>query len=389
MSAYRTPGEATTPIIIRTPAPDTEERLVLVPLDAVSRTEGGDDLLAIRTANARDATPADLERGGYVTGEMLAEHVRIVWAAGQKAEPVGVAMLRKLKERAEKAEAFVGDVSRADPRMRGRLVSVMLDECEDLEALEQAHDAHMKSREGLSLATQIAKLTARAELGNARSSPTRSAYAEAVRERDDAKELARVLEVERDTLRTDLDAERRRADAIERANVELHEKLAQAERELDGACSPDCQARIDYVEADNAKLRAELARLTAPGEGSAVMSSGLTEAVELELMRIVDGAIGPLPEIGVTLVCRGHASGAAHTVSTAAYRLGVAHERAKDRAERCLVAQAVGMGADLCVTAHGVAYRVTVAKGRHMQRAYPDAADVPETLARLLGEVSK
>ncbi len=94
-------------IIIETPAPPTRERLVLVPPDAVSRTEGGDELLTIRTANARDATPADLERAGYVTGDMLAEHVRIVWAAGQKAEPVGVAMLRKLKERAEKAEADV------------------------------------------------------------------------------------------------------------------------------------------------------------------------------------------------------------------------------------------------------------------------------------------
>lgn len=64
---------------------------------------------------------------------------------------------------AKAGEAFIGDVSRADPRMRGRLVSVMLDECEDLEALEQAHDAHMKTREGLSLATQIARLTARAK----------------------------------------------------------------------------------------------------------------------------------------------------------------------------------------------------------------------------------
>lgn len=68
---------------------------------------------------------------------------------------------------AEGLTRAVGDVARTDPRMRGRLVSVMLDECEDLEALEQAHDAHMKSREGLSLATQIAKLTARAKTGAA------------------------------------------------------------------------------------------------------------------------------------------------------------------------------------------------------------------------------
>lgn len=54
------------PIIIRTPAPDTEERLVLVPLLAVTVTPGGDDCLTVRSAAARDATPADLERAGYV-----------------------------------------------------------------------------------------------------------------------------------------------------------------------------------------------------------------------------------------------------------------------------------------------------------------------------------
>jgi len=146
--------------------------------------------------------------------------------------------------------------------------------------------------------------------------------------------------------------------------------------ERTGAAAERILADLDTLLAENARLRAvaEAARQFVP---------------RCQETRFDEGAIGPLPEIGVTLVCRGHASGAAHTVSTAAYRLGVAHERAKDRAERCLVAQAVGMGADLYVTAHGVAYRVTVAKGRHMQRAYPDAADVPETLARLLGEVSR
>lgn len=42
---------------------------MLVPPDAVSRTEGGDELLTIRTANARDATHDDLARGGYVPVE--------------------------------------------------------------------------------------------------------------------------------------------------------------------------------------------------------------------------------------------------------------------------------------------------------------------------------
>ena len=96
-------------IIIKTPQPDTEERLVLVPPESCTPVfdDGKQTGLSVRAQGARDATPADLERGGWVTGEMLAEQVRIVWAAGQKAEPVGVAMLRKLKDRAEKAEGLL------------------------------------------------------------------------------------------------------------------------------------------------------------------------------------------------------------------------------------------------------------------------------------------
>lgn len=43
------------------------------------------EVFTVRTTEARDATAADLERAGYVTGEMLAEHVRIVWAASKDA----------------------------------------------------------------------------------------------------------------------------------------------------------------------------------------------------------------------------------------------------------------------------------------------------------------
>ena len=162
--------------------------------------------------------------------------------------------------------------------MKGRTLGVMLDECEDLEALEQDAYVAPKSREGLSLARKIAKLYAAARHAEARQQPEK--------DRATDEELVGVM----------------------RAAV------------MDVPCLPPAQWEVWLDARDKAGVRAV----------------------------------------------------AAHV-----------------RQERCLVAQAVGMGADLYATAHGVAYRVTVAKGRQMQRAYPDAADVPATLARLLGEVSR
>jgi hypothetical protein len=113
---------------------------------------------------------------------------------------------------------------------------------------------------------------------------------------------------------------------LERARLHasgVSTRLHAAVRDLDAA-----QARAEQAERERNEARAEVERLTAP-EGGKVMSSGLAEAVELELMRIVDDAIGGLADFGASLVCRGHASGAAHTVAESAYRLGVAHKRAR------------------------------------------------------------
>lgn len=111
-----------------------------------SQREAGDELPRLRH---------DLAKAGSVICGLREQDARI-------AELLGAEPDDDLVKAVEDLTRAVGDVSRADPRMSGRLVSVMLDECEDLEALEQAQGAHMKSREGLSLATQIAKLTARA-----------------------------------------------------------------------------------------------------------------------------------------------------------------------------------------------------------------------------------
>ena len=54
------------PIIIKTSQPDTEERLVLVPPGACTDYEDKPGRVRLVTTDARDATPADLGRGGFV-----------------------------------------------------------------------------------------------------------------------------------------------------------------------------------------------------------------------------------------------------------------------------------------------------------------------------------
>jgi hypothetical protein len=225
-------------IIIKTPQPDTEERLVLVPLSAVTG------------CSSRDATPDDLARGGWVP-------------TGEHADPGTLAHLRAdlrdLYERAEKAEATLA--------MHGRPTYV--------EAIARAEKA-----EGLLIQRETE------------------------------------LRLAREDGAADLERARLHASGV---STRLHAAV----RDLDAA-----QARAEKAERERNEARAEVERLTAP-EGGKVMSSGLAEAVELELMRIVDDAIGGLADFGASLVCRGHASGAAHTVAESAYRLGVAHERAR------------------------------------------------------------
>ena len=265
------------PIIIETPAPPTRERLVLVP--------PGCPLPIL----ARDATAADLERAGYVTGEMLAEHVRIVWAAGQEAEPVGVAMLRRLKDRAEKAE----------------------------------------------------------------------------RERDEARRLHS-------------DAEAQVA-----CRNELRAQVAAAE------------GRFRAAEAERDTLRAELARLTAPGEGSC-WACREELGVAHERARQQPEKDRATDEELVDLYRKVYETHGGRTISVShddCRRAGVRAVAARVRQERCLVAQAVGMPGGSFTSA--TIYRHTpfgAAFGVRVNDRYAEnksAAEVPTTLARLLGEVGK
>ncbi len=334
----------TTPIIIETTT-TTRERLVLVPVDACSEVREGDPRaklgakvgLTVLGTYARDATAADLERAGWVremvepTGPGTLAHLR--------------ADLRDMTARAEKAEATLA--------MHGRPTYV--------EAVERAEKAE---RERDDLLARINQAEHEARCRGA-----------------EAKELVRVLEVERD------EAKR------------LH-----SEAEAQVACRSELRAQV-------ASLRAELARLTAPGEGEPTVSWFYdTYCARFESTQQEDCAD--------------------------AYRLGVAHERArhveKDRAtdeelgrvfgeaytveespdhgvalrtaylavaahvrqERCLIAQAVAADCDVHVTEQisgGWCVRVvaqTSSTAAGVSATVP-RADAPSTLARLLGEVAR
>ncbi len=151
-------------IIIETPAPPTRERLVLVPPDAVSRSAGA-ELLTIRTAAARDATPEDLARAGWAplaafvgpldmltppTLEGALEAIRHL--ADLERHAVGVAedATREREEaiaRAEKAERERDDLLEGDMR----------------EARTQRERADQAERERDEARAELARLTAAAE----------------------------------------------------------------------------------------------------------------------------------------------------------------------------------------------------------------------------------
>ena len=281
------------PIIIKTSQPDTEERLVLVPPGACTDYEDKPGRVRLVTTDARDATPADLGRGGFV--------------------------------------------------------------------LEKQ--------------------------------PSQVAYLDMWNQRDAAITRAEKAERERDELRAQVAA---------------------------------AEGRFRAAEAERYALLAEVARLTAPGEGSEGGPwRAYGEPTDQELVDAFEHAYSNAPSV------RTHAT-AIRTI----YRLGVAHERARqqpaqDRAtdeelakiayetsrvdgakweavtfdstrrqylkiaravaarvrqERCLVAQAVGMGVPIHASKERDGRWFVEAKN-HSSVVQP--ADVPATLARLLGEVSR
>lgn len=317
-------------IIIETPAPPRAERLVLVPLWAASPDLNGGDL-TIASTPARDATPADLARGGY---ERLGPEVLRVSAAEWIA----------MKLRAEGLEAH------GEP---GTL-------------------AH---------------------------------------------------------LRNDLrDAERERDEALGAHRSALAEQTARADTNFRAALKvqgdmTELRAALAHAQADNAKLRAELARLTAPGEGSG--------GEPTDWLGMWNGfTLGPLEDSLYGRIKRMWRAGVAHERArqqpekaratdeelvevyeqtppaswggtSSATRAGILAVAARVRQERCLVERLVAAGVAVRIsrTSARVAgctgmWDVSVTRrpdepGEHFCNGVP-TADVPSTLARLAGlEVGK
>ena len=358
----------TTPIIIETPT-TTRERLVLVPPDAVSRTEGGDELLTIRTANARDATPADLERAGWVLREVPS-------AAAQPA-PGTLAHLRNdLRDAVNERDDLRHHYDAAGPEHN---LLALLDSYEsDADtARAQASAAYamvvaaIGSVGAETIEAAVARLVADRGALVARAEKAERALRCQCSEPGDSP--CRVHDEER------ADAAERRAEKAE-ATLAMHgrptyveavERAEKAERERD-----DLLARINDAEETARALRAELARLTA-----------LDRATDDELVDLY------------RKIYETHGGGTISVSHDDCRRAAVGAVAARVRQE-CLVAQAVGMGAGVTISRMSERVPGTTgmwdvyvtrrpdAPGEHYAYGVPTAG-VPATLARLLGEVSR
>ncbi len=393
------------PIIIEIPSPTCRARFVLVHVGQCSGATCG---------IPRDATPDDLARGGYVPSVGYLPRREVETAVSdamdlQRRLDRMTEVAEQNRERFETAETELSaDTIRADA-WKAKAIKAEADlgvaESANEEAGEllAAETARAENAEGLLIQRETELRLAR-EDGDERARDLRQAYERAVAAAEKA--------------------ERERDEALLRAHTGVvhYEILRQSGEEA---------AR------QRDEARAELARLTAPGEGSEGGPwRAYGEPTDQELVDAFEHAYRNAPSV------RTHAT-AIRTI----YRLGVAHERARQqpekgrakdeelvdlyrkvyethgggtidvshddcrraavlavaahvRKERCLVAQAVGMGAG--VTASRTSERVPGTTGiwdvyatrrpdvpgEHYAYGVP-TADVAATLARLLGEVSR
>lgn len=173
--------------------------------------------------------------------------------------------------------------------------------------------------------------------------------------------------------------------------VEAVERAEKAERERD-----DLLARINDAEEAARTLRAELARLAAPGEG-ACWACREDLGVDHERARqqpAKDRATDEELAQVYRKIYETHGGGTISVSHDDCRRAGVRAVAARVRQERCLVAQAVAADCDVHVTEQisgGWLVRVvaqTSSTAAGVSATVP-RADAPSTLARLLGEVSR
>ncbi len=323
-------------IIIETPT-TTRERLVLVPPGAVREPLPGEyrkpGCFVVGTGEGRAATPADLERGGFAPLSAF----------------VGPLDLLSPPTLAGALEA-IGGIQKDADRWEGELATVKRDYADIQRQLGEERERAEKAEATLAM-------------------HGRPTYVEAVERAEKA--------------------ERERDEALLRAHTGVvhYEILRQSGEEA---------AR------QRDEARAEVARLTAPGEGScwacreelgvaderARQQPAKDRATDEELAQVY------------RKIYETHGGGTISVSHDDCRRAGVRAVAARVRQERCLVAEAVGMGTGVTISRTSERVPSTTGMwdvyvtrrpdvpGEHYAYGVP-TADVPATLARLLGEVSR
>lgn len=401
-------------IIIKTPQPDTEERLVLVPPESVSRSVEGVSQpgacdLAVHTNNARDATPDDLARGGYVRDGDTRAGLREALRARERAELDALAELDEQRARAEKAEGLL--IQRETELRLAREDGAAVER--QMREARSAADASFVRANRAEMRAEKAERERDEALGRAQSET--EWRVRAVSERQDA-------EAERATLRAELaEARKDREDWAAEAK-DLRAELARLtlvdEEEptvswfYDTYCArPESTQQEDCADAYRLGVAHERARQQ-PRDRATDEARPLREvSAEMEAMRtthdererVYVGAIASDKELVTVYRRAAEPLGDEHGVSLRdlvrrCQARGVLAVAARVRQERCLVAQAVARGWYIYVCPRKdddskwdiEAGRVIAGRsdGGAMLHAVP-AADVSATLARLLGEVSR
>lgn len=366
------------PIIIETPQPPVapppkRECLILVDEgDIVSRNdEWGTQSLHVSPDAAVDfAEPADLERAGWVRdSDLLALTVRAEAAEAERDEardtiarargcitdvPAGVRnaldieVARLLRERDEaRAEAAKLDAKLAQAEERGDLADQRaIDAIAERDEVRRQRDAEIASRDALARVLEQVERE-RVEV--------RCLYEAAHCERMRITDVLQRVERERDEARAALakwqgSAEQERARCV----AWLRSEAASSDW---ASCATWGRALSDT--ADRLE-RGEHADTPVP---AAEPTRDMPRATDEELVGLFDAA--------------------------ASRRAAVAAVAARVRREQCLVTRAVEAWALFSMRPYGGGWVIMVSHGANHHRETVPAADVPATLARLLGEVAR